>query len=323
MLEKLLKLYVMATTVGVTSPTPHLFGPPGSGKSTVCQQAADLLGVNLHVVNVSRISPLALEGDDVVNETRDKLNLILARMWAELKDGDILLLDEFLRGFPEVYNGLLDILTSRAVAGRQLPNVFIVAASNSTVAYDAALEDRLLHIPVADPRKSKLERERLQKLFVDSLGLSPQMATSYEVEQLFEQEVLPTFEVLDSLGKGSSRKKQTLGAGLAEGSSLRHLIGQAQLREVHSSELKEVLDTNNRKALRDSKPQYVFLYSGRETYIEDYTKTTDILEEAALNNRLNPLQLQNYQLNLQLIELEAAKNIEREKERTTNEPIFD
>ena len=36
MLEKLLKLYVMATTVGVTSPTPHLFGPPGSGKSTVC-----------------------------------------------------------------------------------------------------------------------------------------------------------------------------------------------------------------------------------------------------------------------------------------------
>ena len=149
------------------------------------------------------------------------------------------------------------------------------------------------------------------------------MTTSYEVEQLFEQEVLPTFEVLDSLGKGSSRKKQTLGAGLAEGSSLRHLIGQAQLREVHSSELKEVLDTNNRKALKDSKPQYVFLYSGRESYVEDYTKTTDILEEAALNNRLNPLQLQNYQLNLQLIELEAAKNIEKEKERTTNEPIFD
>ena len=74
---------------------------------------------------------------------------------------DIVLMDEFLRGFPEVYNALLDIFTSRRVGNLVLPKVFIMGASNSVVTYDQALEDRLLHVPVPDPRRSKAERERL------------------------------------------------------------------------------------------------------------------------------------------------------------------
>ena len=63
MLKKLLKLYVTAMTGKVYSPVPHLFGPPGCGKSEVVKQAAQVLGVNLHIINVSRISPLPPDFD--------------------------------------------------------------------------------------------------------------------------------------------------------------------------------------------------------------------------------------------------------------------
>ena len=161
MLSTILRLYTASRAERVRTPVPHLFGPPGCGKSSFVEQAAKMLGVNLHQINVSRISPLELEG--VQMPTEGKLELLLATYWNNLKDGDILFLDEFLRGFPEVYNGLLDIFTGREVAGYHLPRVFIAGASNTTTTYDKALEDRLLHIPVPDPRKSKAEKRRLHK----------------------------------------------------------------------------------------------------------------------------------------------------------------
>ena len=114
MFEQLLKLYYTYMITGVTSPMPHFVGPPGSGKSTVFKQLADMLGVNLHIVNVSRISPLGLEGLELPDSDRNALTLLISEMWTKAKEGDIYLFDEFLRGFPEVYNGLLDIFTSRS-----------------------------------------------------------------------------------------------------------------------------------------------------------------------------------------------------------------
>src|SRR5690606_31400759 len=150
MLEKIVKLYVMAMANDVRSPLPPLFGPPGCGKSSAVEQLAELVGVHLHLINAARISPPDLEGVQMPQGEGEemKLRLLHATFWTQLKEGDILLLDEFLRGFPEVYNGLLDILTSRQVGGYRLPKVFIIGASNSTVAYDKALEDRLLHLRV-------------------------------------------------------------------------------------------------------------------------------------------------------------------------------
>ena len=115
MFEQLLKLYYTYMISGVTSPMPHFVGPPGSGKSTVFKQLADMLGVNLHIVNVSRISPLGLEGLELPDSDRNALTLLISEMWTKAKEGDIYLFDEFLRGFPEVYNGLLDIFTGREV----------------------------------------------------------------------------------------------------------------------------------------------------------------------------------------------------------------
>ena len=299
MLETLIKLYWTYMTTGVTSPMPHFVGPPGSGKSTIFQQLADLLGVELHIVNVSRISPLGLEGLEMLRA--DQLKLYISELWTKGKEGDIYLFDEFLRGFPEVYNGLLDIFTSRKVAGFELPRVFIAGASNTTVAYDSALEDRLLHISVPDPRRSRGERGRLSQLIVDELGLLPEMATSLEMKSLIETEVLPTFTILDSFSnvrkEGFTREKQITGT------SVRKLIGQAKLRHCQSTSLEVLISANNALALQKKKPQYVLLLQGSRVP-SGYAEQADAISESP---KLTPLQSKNMDLNFMLMELQEAK----------------
>jgi len=299
MLEKILKLYVMAMETGCTSPLPHLFGPPGTGKSTVVKQAADLLGVQMHTINLSRVSPLELEGVQMPHGTEEamKLRLLHATFWTQLNEGDILLFDEFLRAFPEVMNGLLDIITARQVGGLQLPSVFFLAASNSVIAYDKALEDRLLHLPVPDPRKSKQEREHIGRLIVSALGLLPVMATSTEMDALISAEILPMYQLLDHLKKRSAPP-------ILEGSSVRRLIGQAELREVQSSALRELIDVNNMLVKSDYKWQYLFLLDGKNvqpTYRQ-------IAEDLLASGKVTPLQARNIRLNLQLAELEESRH---------------
>lgn len=304
MLETILRLYSMAMATGVCSPLPHLFGPPGCGKSSVVEQAAGIIGCDLHIINVSRISPLELEGVQmpVPSDTEQtmKLKLLTATFWTQLKDGDILLLDEFLRAFPEVYNGLLDIITSRQVGGYKLPKVFIIAASNSTVAYDKALEDRLLHLPVPDPRKKKAAKKQLAEIFVDTLGLMPDMVDSYEMQTLLDTEVLPMYECLDNLKNGSS---SPVGS---KGKSLRHLIGQAQLREVQSAAVKELIAMNNQRAMQTSKPQYVLLLDAKASVMDPLYEPK--ARQLVGNQRLTPVQALNLELNLQLIELEKIRS---------------
>lgn len=298
MLETLLRLYVMSMAGDVRSPLPHLFGPPGCGKSSSVEKLAELVGKKLHTINVSRISPLELEGVQMPHTHEDelKLKMLTATWWTALEDGDIVLLDEFLRGFPEVYNGLLDILTSRTVGDFVLPKVFIIAASNSTTTYDKALEDRLLHLPVPDPRRSKAAKAALGKMIVEELGLLPAMAESMEMGTLLDTEVLPMFDVLDQIkGKGSSNPQ-----GL-KGQSVRKLIGQAQLRQVQSAALKELISMNNNRAMFTGKPQFVLLLDGKNlAYKSDALALVD-------NPKLTAKQALNINLNLQLIEMEEIR----------------
>lgn len=300
MLERLLKLYVTAMEADVRSPTPHLFGPPGCGKSTAVEQMAELLRVNLHVINVSRLSPLEVEGVQMPVEDNTRLHMIPASFWSRLKAGDIVLFDEFLRGFPEVYNGLLDIFTSRRAGHFRLPPVFIVAASNSTVAYDKALEDRLLHLKVDDPRSSKRAKTHLARLAVDAIGLMPDMVGSMEMLEMLDREVLPTFDMLDDLaGRPAS-------PALIKGRSLRNLIGQARLREAQAPTLHALLTENNRRALAQQKLQYVVMPDGRSPMLTE--RQTQQMKQLLDSGQLTPLQASNLQLNLQLVEMEEARN---------------
>jgi hypothetical protein len=305
LLETVLKLYVTSQAGDVRSPVPHLFGPPGCGKSTVVQQAADMLGVTLHIINVSRISPLELEGVQMPVDENTRLHLLTATFWTQLKEGDILLLDEFLRGFPEVYSGMLDILTSRQVGGFKLPKVFIIAASNSTVTYDPALEDRLMHIKVPDLRKLKSARKHTAQLIIDQIGLMPAMVDRMEMQSLIDTEILPMYELLDQIGG-----KVTAGS-TAKGCSVRNLIGQARLRHITSTPLRELLDMNNRQAITEGKYQYVVLSDGKHVDPKYVRNARGLVG----NSRLTEIQAINLDLNLQLISMEEAK---AEKEGDTD-----
>lgn len=304
MLEQLLKIYSMTLATGVTSPLPHIFGPPGCGKSAVVKQLAELAGVNLRTINLSRLSPLELEGIQFpVTEEEVKVRLLHATYWTGLKDGDILFFDEFMRAYPEVMNGLLDIVTSREVGGLVLPNVFIMAASNSTVAYDKALEDRLLHLPVADPRKSKAERTHIATMIVEELGLLPSMADAQEMETLIHEEILPMYEVMDALVR---RSKPTT----TEGTSVRKLIGQAQMREVQSNHMRELIYENNSRVRSRKTWKFLFLLDGKSAPAE---YTSDLAAELANDARLTPLQQLNARLNHELIELASIDRTDEGK----------
>ena len=309
----MLKLYVMSMQADVRSPVPHLFGPPGCGKSESAEQLAELLGVNLHTINVSRISPLELEGVQMPDKDHAKLNLLTATYWSQLKDGDIVLLDEFLRGFPEVYNGLLDIMTSRRVAGFQLPKVFFLAASNSTVAYDKALEDRLMHLPVKDPRKHENTRRDLAHLLVDRLGLIPGALDYPEMSDLLLTEVLPMFNILDQLHGTMIRAEDS-----TSGTSIRNLIGQVQLRMPQVPELKRLLDVNNMTAWARKMYQYLVLYKVTPEQAREYEQVVGRLLAANLTD----VQRLNVNLNLQVVSLEKSKTPKEEEEVSDGE-LFD
>lgn len=300
MLERLMILYQMSMLFDVRSPMAHMVGPAGSGKSSTVEDLAELLGVNLHIINVSRLSPLEVEGVQMPSGSDDEmiLKMLPARYWTQLQEGDIILMDEFLRGFAEVYNALLDIFTSRRVGAFKLPKVFIIGASNSVVTYDAALEDRLLHIPVADPRRSKSERERLAQILVDAIGLMPEMRDSQEMEDLLHNSVLPGFDILDAFKKSGQKV-----VAEREFVSIRNLIGQAQMRLVQTSGLKDLIEMNNIRAMQNSKPQFVVITTpsgGPPGYEAQAVKLQD-------NPRLTPVQAKNITANLQLIEFEKAR----------------
>lgn len=300
MLAKILRLYKASMTGDVRSPLVHIVGPPGCGKSTSVEQAANLLGVNLHIINVSRMSPLDIEGVQMPTADHAKLLLLTATWWTDLEEGDIVLFDEFLRGFPEVYNGLLDILTSRRVGAFHLPKVFFIAASNSVATYDKALEDRLLHLMVEDPRKNKGEKAHMAKLLVEGIGLHPDMAEpkNFAMEQLLESEVLPMFALLDAF-KG----KATVGGTKSfEGHSVRNLIGQARLRQIESAALKELIEASNRHAESRGQWQFIVLPDGARPHPNYVVQAKKLLG----NPRLTEIQAQNLEINLELIELEAA-----------------
>jgi hypothetical protein len=311
MLELLIRLYRMSMAYDVRSPMPHLVGPPGSGKSWHVEKLAELLEVELHILNVSRLSPLEVEGVQMPHGHGDEmvLRMLPARWWTRLKDGDILLMDEFLRGFPEVYDSLLDVFTSRRVGNFRLPKVFIIGASNSVVAYDPALTDRLMHITVPDPRKRKAERQLIAKMLVRELGLLPQMEKSAEMDNLLDTEVLPTYKVLDSFQKKGT-KVVSAPKDSFEGHSVRHLIGQGQLRHVTSPALRELIDNNNLMAINSSKPQYILLLDARAVpsgYVQSARKLRG-------NPHLTPVQALNLEMNLELLELEAARSQKDEDE---------
>ena len=314
MLEQLLRMYTATLLQDVRSPIPHLVGPPGVGKSMVAQRLADTVGRRLHVLNVSRLSPLEIEGVQMPHGTGTDLRLKLLHnpLWTNLQEGDVVLMDEFLRGFPEVYNGLLDTLTSRHIAGFDLPKVFFVAASNSVVSYDPALEDRLLHLPVPDIRsRASRARKDLAALLTREMFLHPTMERSSEMQELITNQIEPMYTILDQF-KGRTRKT----GNQLEGMSPRKLIGQVKLRQFQCVELKELINASNEVAADRGHYQYI-IYSGHHRLRSERMVST--FNQIAENESLPDAVRQNARLNHMLVQTDLAEQAHSAKTASEKE----
>jgi hypothetical protein len=133
------------------------------------------------------------------------------------------------------------------------------------------------------------------------------------MQQMLDTEVLPMYKVLDNLVAKSSAP------ATIEGRSIRNLIGQAQLRLVQCDSLAELVKMNNVLAMQQGKAQYVFFLSGKDALA--HPKYQARAEQIKDSDKLTPLQRQNLELNLELIELEAIRN-EKMKE-TADDAEFD
>jgi hypothetical protein len=156
-----------------------------------------------------------------------------------------------------------------------------------------------LHLPVPDPRKSKVAKRQLAEMFIEQIGLMPEMLDSYEMQTMLDTEVLPMYECLDSLKNGSS---SPMGV---KGSSLRKLIGQAKLRQVQSAAVKELIAMNNQRAMAAGKMQYVYLLDGKTSTVPNLYEPK--AHQLRGNDRLTPVQAMNLELNFQLIEMEKIR----------------
>ena len=131
------------------------------------------------------------------------------------------------------------------------------------------------------------------------------MMNSIEMKHLLDNEIKPTYELLDVL-KG----KTAVSAASIKGTSVRNLIGQAKLRHVTSSYLAELLAMNNVRAIQEGKYQFVLLHQLNNIPPKYLAAAPDLVG----NLKLTPIQALNLQLNLQLMSLENAR-----KEPTTND----
>jgi hypothetical protein len=306
LLAKIMRLYHASMTGDVRSPLVHIVGPAGSGKSRACAELAKAVGADLHVINLSRLSPLEIEGLQMPDKNHSELRMLTATFWTRIKPGDVVLFDEFLRAFPEQYNSILDILTSRQVGNFHIPDAFFIGASNSIATYDDALEDRLLHLHVPDPRHDAAEHTRIAKVIVDACGMHPSMVTHFNMDQLISTEIAPMYRLLDQFNGAANITRAQL-----KGHSPRNLIGQVKLREIQSSALKELIDSNNREAMRTAQYQYVILPTGENADKQYVSRARKLVG----NDRLTPIQAQNLDLNLALVEMdEVLREIDVEEE---------
>lgn len=113
---------------------PMMISQPGIGKTTLVENLAAKKGVNLKVLILSQANPTEVAGMTMPSPDGRHETYIYDPSWVrELKDGDILFLDEVLKAPQAVLNSCLTMIQSRIMAsGTKLPNIAIISAANES-----------------------------------------------------------------------------------------------------------------------------------------------------------------------------------------------
>lgn len=110
---------------------PCLLGAPGIGKTEGIEEFARTHGRNVVHIIASQILPTEVSGMTMPNQETHSMDVFDHSRLSHMKDGDILFLDELLKGQQQVLSACLTLVQERRLmSGTMLPDVIIVAAAN-------------------------------------------------------------------------------------------------------------------------------------------------------------------------------------------------
>lgn len=110
---------------------PLFISHPGMGKTTEIMTFAKSKGIQVVEMIASQMSPFEVSGIAIPDKDVKQMVYYDFDRLVQLKDGDMIFVDELLNGNPNVLNAFLTLFESRkTVSGKDLPNIIIVAAAN-------------------------------------------------------------------------------------------------------------------------------------------------------------------------------------------------
>lgn len=137
---------------------PCLLGAPGIGKTEGIEEFARTHGRNVVHIIASQILPTEVSGMTMPNQETHSMDVFDHARLSHMRDGDVLFLDELLKGQQQVLSACLTLVQERRLmSGRRLPDVIIVAAANplaSAKMLPEEIKQRFLFVDVEFDSKS-------------------------------------------------------------------------------------------------------------------------------------------------------------------------
>lgn len=153
---------------------PLFLGNCGLGKTSEIQEFAKEVGVKLEPMLASTASPYDIGGAPMPDKRKKVFTYFNYDKLQNLKDGDILFLDEITTAPEATLNAALTVLHNRQLlTGHNLANVMIVAAGNpqGMPEYSAQIKNRFMWMDV------KYDHVKWCKWMEDNYGMPIQVST--------------------------------------------------------------------------------------------------------------------------------------------------
>lgn len=155
---------------------PIFMSNSGLGKTFIIEQFMKEKGVYRPPLVLSQRMPFEISGMALIDKDKDVMKYYDFDFLLELKDGDILFIDETFNANPLTLSAFLTFLESRImISGRKLPNIMIVAAANPQ------------GMPVLTPQ---VRRRFLQyDVIFDSTSLEGYMFSKYKLPKIISSKL--------------------------------------------------------------------------------------------------------------------------------------
>ena len=139
---------------------PLFIGNPGMGKTSIVHQFAKERNIKCLTEIASTKMPHEFSGLAMPDNKTKKMTYYDYDVLLDLRDGDILFLDELLNANPMILNAFLTVLENRVLpSGRKLANIMIIAAANyqGAASLTPQIKERFIFYDVKFDKNSRVE----------------------------------------------------------------------------------------------------------------------------------------------------------------------